>query len=517
LIFLLGLFISGKAQSTFKISYFDSTSQNGFIPCDGLSTRDGDILVIGISSRSNVRHDVWLLKIDRHGNKIFSAVYNANQLLYARKILETNDGFLICGHLNTAPSFLIKIDRNGNIIWSKSYSEAFIDMDMDADSNLYFTGGKQNGITMWDYIFLKTDKNGSVLWSKTFGTIEDDMCWSSEVTADGGLITIGSTFGATIWDSTGAKMLIVKIDSSGNEIWGNAYDLDSAAWNNNQGMSLTKLTQDGYVGHLLLQDSIRSLQPCLFHLHETGTIDWIKGYFTPTNMHGAAMFLQKLNGNIVGTATEEYQNLYSSTAIETDLQGNLISNRFFMPADSITVNDATCIFQGIDSSFIIVQRGTIPSTFYSNATILKLDWNESASCNDSIIPMTVVSFPKHRRKSVGNMNALVVNSGTMNFTIEHDSIYSVNNCQIPLGIINSENSHCKIFPNPTIGEFYIVTPSPIQNPQIEIYNVLGKKVYSTAREGVVAEINLNVELVSGTYLIRIVSNTITYTEVLLTE
>lgn len=69
----------------------------------------------------------FLMKIDKNGNMISykEQIDSTILVVFQRKVIELNDGFLIAGHKyvldGTANIFLMKTDKSGNKLWEKSY------------------------------------------------------------------------------------------------------------------------------------------------------------------------------------------------------------------------------------------------------------------------------------------------------------------------------------------------------------------------------------------------------------
>jgi hypothetical protein len=93
-------------------------------------------------------------------------------------------------------------------------------------------------------------------------------------------------------------------------------------------------------------------------------------------------------------------------------------------------------------------------------------------------------------------------SGTLNG--EEDVYYSHIIPNIPTAINEiSGNTSFSIFPNPTNGVFVVTSDAKLS--QIEIYNMLGEKVYAKTCSNAKTEINIS-SLVAGIYFLKIVKH-----------
>ncbi len=170
-----------------------------------IETKDGGYLVAGFTeSYGNGWEDIWLIKIDKNGNKVWDKTFGGSSSDEAKAIIETRDGgYLVAGFTESYGNgwddiWLIKIDKNGNKIWDKTFGGS----DNDRASAIIetrdrgyllagFTRSYGNG---WDDIWLiKIDKNGNKLWDKTFGGSKHDIANAIIETRDGGYLVAGFT------------------------------------------------------------------------------------------------------------------------------------------------------------------------------------------------------------------------------------------------------------------------------------------------------------------------------------
>jgi hypothetical protein len=122
---------------------------------EGQQTLDGCYIMIGWtwneSGAGNV--DVWLIKTDGNGNKIWDKTFGGENDEYGRFGQQTDDGgYIITGE-----------------IWSLDFTD-------------------------WDLLLIKTDGSGNKVWEKTFGGDSMDWGLSVQQTGDGGYIVTGSTY-----------------------------------------------------------------------------------------------------------------------------------------------------------------------------------------------------------------------------------------------------------------------------------------------------------------------------------
>lgn len=237
-----------------------------------VSTQDGGFLLAGTSDSnasgdksddSKGGNDVWVVKVDENGSKIWDKTYGGTGLDGAPDgswenrlvITDTNDrGYLIAcnsdSNISTDKSensrggmdfWVFKIDENGTKLWDKTYGGAkddvFFTLEKTLDAGFLLGGSSQSDISgdksensrgERDFWLVKIDKNGTKIWDKTYGA-EGDDCWnelySIKKTADSCFLLAG--FSDSDSDSGERQSYIseydnswiIKIDDNGTIIW----------------------------------------------------------------------------------------------------------------------------------------------------------------------------------------------------------------------------------------------------------------------------------------------------------
>jgi hypothetical protein len=227
-------------------------------------TADGGYIVAGRTrSYGSGMYDVWLMKVDPSGEKTWDKAFGGALDDEASSIKQTIDGgFIIAGHTKSFGSgmydvWLLKIDQFGGKIWDKTIGGSRDDMgdsiQETRDGGFVVagtTGSWGNGDA--DALLIKIDSNGNEQWKKTFGGPRSERNpwsrgWSAQQTADGGFAMLGST---NSFGSGGYDIWFIKTDANGDKIadkvYGGAYD--------EEGGSLVKTRE----GHHILIGSTRS-------------------------------------------------------------------------------------------------------------------------------------------------------------------------------------------------------------------------------------------------------------------
>jgi hypothetical protein len=186
-----------------------------------LSASNTDKVNIGFNiSEENQKREV----ISSDGNLRWNKTFGGSNDDYLRSLIQTDDGgYVITGETSSystgkADIWIIKIDSKGNKLWDKTFGG--IDDDsayllIQTDDGGYAAAGYtfSFGAGKADFWLIKLDSRGNKLWDRTFGGINDDSLRSLVQTDDGGYVLAGITFS---FGAGEGDFWIIKLDEKGN-------------------------------------------------------------------------------------------------------------------------------------------------------------------------------------------------------------------------------------------------------------------------------------------------------------
>jgi hypothetical protein len=240
-------------------------------------------------------------------------------------VQQTNDGgYVLIGYTvsyssGSADIWLIKTDAEGNRLWAKTYGGRGNDLSravQQTSDGGYIIGGQtqsfgSGGDDIW---VIKTDASGNILWEKTFGGVNDDNCFAILQLPSSDYVLTGD------WDLGGTDDLyVMKLDSEGNELWRRVYSGDNLGF----GHSLQMTSDGGFIlfGGINLYGD---LDMWLIKTDANGIMEWEKTFGGRTPETATSVIQTMDNGFLLGGWILPSDLNKSIWLIKTDDEGNTV-------------------------------------------------------------------------------------------------------------------------------------------------------------------------------------------------
>lgn len=199
---------------------FVSSSGDGGWSAD--ETDDGGYIITGYTqSQGNGRKDLWLLKTDGQGRKVWDRTFGGRDDDVGMSVLQSRDGgYIVAGRTASFirggdDIWLLKTDPMGEEQWNKTFGGDRDDAGfqvVELSDSYAIVGRTESGSEEKKIILIKVDSNGRKLWERSY---RGSSASSLQSTSDGGYIIAGRIDNA----DTGRDALIIKTDSAGREEW----------------------------------------------------------------------------------------------------------------------------------------------------------------------------------------------------------------------------------------------------------------------------------------------------------
>lgn len=189
-----------------------------------VKSSDGYIVVGETTSFGNGGKDIYVLKVNDKGERLFEKTIGGSKDDYSFSIIEGKNGYIIVGATRSfgagnSDVYVVKINNDGDIIWQKTFGGKGFEegwrIARDSDWNYVIVGRTNSfGNGQYDLYLIKIDEDGNLIWEKTFG--KDMSEYGYGVCADlDGYVAVGVTNSF----SEGQDVYVVKVDKEGNLIW----------------------------------------------------------------------------------------------------------------------------------------------------------------------------------------------------------------------------------------------------------------------------------------------------------
>jgi len=195
--------------------------------------KDGALIVGYTESFGGGNDDAYVMRVDRFGNKMFSAAFGGGGDDVLNAVVKVKDGFLLAGTTKSYGNrleslYLAKMSDNGQVQWQNGYysdKDDYYkgnDMIKISDKNVLIVGSEDHVkfFASNKEIYLNSiDMDGRRNGIKRYGG-EDTEDAKSVIAVKGGYVLAGVT---DTWGHGDKDAYVIKIDYDGKRVWHNAY------------------------------------------------------------------------------------------------------------------------------------------------------------------------------------------------------------------------------------------------------------------------------------------------------
>ncbi len=497
LIVILLKILPVTSQITFQKAYGDLGSEGQTCYTVGVEslkqTPEGGYLIVGSGQYPISGGPKWMyvIKTDAYGDTIWASRIGENNstALMGTSVIIDNQGNYVTIGWDEAQMIMMKLNPNGSILWSKAFASSTTGCELKQTSD---GGYMALGSSLYDYgsiegiNLLKTDINGNLLWMKGLIPYTDIGPYDLIQTRDKGYVI------------TGGSGLIrpgyaVKTDSLGNVQWAKCYGQDSIS--TGELISVIELS-DGdlvFTGDMSSKKGVSPYWQWLLKTDKSGNPIWCRKYADTSQVynHGITI-VQTPDKGFAISGNGSYGSL-----LKTDSMGKITWIKYFYKENFdaiVCTNDNGYALSGFSTYGIGA----------CNICLVKTDSNGNSGCNTYLFP-TIIDTVKILTASLHLSDTSVNYPANCSAFIQKGLRVTTICSNAEEGIKEvKEQSFISVFPNPSSGEFTFnlnnITPA---NRELDIYNMLGEKIYSSKLNSASTLVNLSSQP-SGVYLYRVV-------------
>nr|HML85236.1 hypothetical protein [Bacteroidales bacterium] len=352
-------FGGSKGEEAENVCFYN----NNYYIIGTTESNDGDV------SSLHGSNDVWLIKTDLNGNKIWEKTYGGSGSEGGCRVIPTLDGNLYIlgttwsndGDVSNNPSvtlaiWVVKIDPDGKILWERAIGGSGAEYCrggiLTSDGGVVvcgYTSSLDGDVSVnygfYDMWVFKLNSQGELIWETVIGNEDFDYSFSVIETSDKGFLLSGSSYlyqGGNLSceeHATKADGVLSKLDSLGNLEWtqcygDSGYDLINSSVETKDGYIFGGIfdSDDGQVVGVHGKDDIWIAKTDFF-----GNIIWEKRIGGSLSDHSSFMYIEKDENLVIFGITESkdgdvigkhgiYKN-WDIWVVKVSPDGNLLSQK----------------------------------------------------------------------------------------------------------------------------------------------------------------------------------------------
>ena len=243
-----------------------------------------------------------------------------------------DNGSLIVSKTNSfgkgaTDGWITKINESGNHEWSKIYGgkgyDMFTSIKSTKNGNYIITGSKSLGLNNEDVWLMLIDKNGDYKWQNTYGDNSSEIGIEVRELPTGDFIVVGKGYNS--FNPTVNYIIMIKVDSSGNEIW--SKKIEGSVSQLVESFCILNNYEDGYIivgKEDKKEDSLSKI--FLIHISSYGNIVWKKSFGESSRSGGCAIKDDGTGLVVMGNIDLDNNGNSDIFLLKTDYEGMIIKN-----------------------------------------------------------------------------------------------------------------------------------------------------------------------------------------------
>jgi len=271
-------------------------------------------------------------------------------------VIETYDNcFVIAGvttnYMNTTYDqqvYLLKVDEHGNLLWERNYGSPFADCGYcvieTSDGGLVVTGYKDSSGSGKQLYLMKTDSCGNLLWEREFKFTTEDIGYCLVEATNCDLIVVGSSCPYP----NNSQVSLLRTDSWGNLLWWREYG--GLSCDSGYGVIETLTGDIVLTGKTILPDS--NQQVYLVKTNAGGNLIWEKNFGEEGFDQGNDL-IETIDGSYAIAGTSSNEGNIDSYILKTDSSGSLLWHRLF---GGPYYDNGNSIFETEEGDFVVAGR-----------------------------------------------------------------------------------------------------------------------------------------------------------------
>ena len=343
-----------------------------------VQTKDGGYLTVGYSESFGADNDidVYVIRTDVDGKVLWSQIYDEAYIEQAYDVIEVENGdFLIIGSIKNNVGeqenvYLLKIDAGGKKIWSRQYGkletyEQGRGIAKGVDGGYVLVGitkDTPNGED--DILLIKVDEQGTQQWLKQYGGDKDDEGRAIVVFQNG--YVIAGVSDNELPNTRDNDIIIYRVDAQGSPVWNKPTRVSTLE---REEASDVIATRDGNIAVTGVTGNEGDAY--VAKLRADGTMIWLKTIPRPFGQEAYGIVELEDRSLVITGLTETNAENIDVLFAKFDKDGNVLA--FNNLGEKTRTDIAEDIVATADGGFAIAGYTSLALSFINDVLLIKTD------------------------------------------------------------------------------------------------------------------------------------------------